>query len=162
MLVIRGWTESQKFNMGVRENSLNARDRKIIKAVICFWGFMNKVEKILAKIKYHQGLLPNITNSEDNSGKITPQQQDTCKMSRAWYQKGCRRSGKPQEVRQFTLLEDVKISGLTEIEREQLSLRPQEIAWHQLSHSTRKLPSLPWFCILITLVNKILFKALKG
>lgn len=147
MLVIRGQTESQKFNMGVRENSLNAWDRKIIKAVLCFWGFMNKVEKILAKIEYHQGLPPNITNSAGNSGKITPQQQDTCKMSRAWYQKGCRRSGKPQEVRQSTLLEDVKISALTETEGGQLSLRPQEIAWRQVSHSTRKLPSLPCFTL---------------
>lgn len=162
MLVIRGQTKSQKFNMRVRENSLNAWDRKIIKSVLCFWGFMNKVEKILAKIKYHQGLPPNITNSEGNSGKITPQQQDTCRMSRAWYQKGCMWSGKPQEVRQSTLLEDVKVSALTETEGEQLSLRPQEIAWHQLSHSTRKLPSLPCFCILITLVIKMLFKALEG
>lgn len=167
VLVVRGQTKSQKLYLGVRENSLNAWDRQVIKPVLCFWGFVNKVEKISAEIKYRRGLPPNITNSEGNSGKITPQQQDTCKMSRAWYQKSCMWPGKPQEVKQSTLLEDVKMSALTETEGEQSSLRIHEIAWHQLSHSTRKLPSLACFCILFTLVIRskmvrMLFKALQG
>lgn len=153
--------------MGVRENSLNAWDRRVVKSVLCFWGFVNKVEKISAEIKYHWGLPPNITNSEGNSGKITPQQQDTCKMSRAWYQKSYMRPGKPQEVKQSTLLEDVKMSALIETEGEQLSLRTPEIAWYQLSHRTRKLPRLVCFCILFTLfvhskLVKMLFKALQA
>lgn len=79
--------EKKNIYMRMRENSLNAWDRRVVKSVLCFWGFVNKVEKISAKIKYHQGPPPNTTNSEGNSGKITPQQQDMCKMSRAWYQK---------------------------------------------------------------------------
>lgn len=128
--------------------------------------FVNKVEKISAEIKYYWGPPPNITNSEGNSGKITPQQQDMCKMSRAWYQKICMWPGKSEEVKQSTLLEDVKMSVLREIEGEPLSLRTQEIAWHQLSHRTRKLPSLACFCILFTLVHsklaKMLFKVLQA
>lgn len=106
----------------MRENSLNAWDRRVIKSVLCFWGFMYKVEKISVKIKYCQGLSPNTTNSEGNSGKITPQQQDMCKMSRAWYQKSYMWPGKPQEVKQSTLLDGVKCQPWQKV-REWLSLK---------------------------------------